>query len=727
MKKIVFNKIVNKNIFHSDFKIFMTNNELDFSEKGICVIYGPNGTGKTSLLNTLSRQTGTEFLANYDGVDYGTEKEDNLFFVISDQNNRNIILGETQDFLLGDNIRREYELKTFLESSYNKIITSTIALLKQTFNLSTKSSKLLPLIENKEVRDFVMDIVNAKSKGANYNAESLIKVISNIKVTTDYDSVDDKFAYFIKDFPEKNSVIQEVLDISTSEIQINAKIHELEENDEAIKILGKFLNKDICVVCDNQGIDSKDLLKRKKDNKDFIINSIDAKLKGTIEKVIAFSPENDPFNIKDILINTIDKGEFKALLRLKEELGLYKKIYQQNLLKALSSCINIEGFKEKSTEYQKILSEKPTIADEDVIYIQEIISKSMDKTLNIERDGQHNLRILLDKQEFINIKREELPLSAGEQNFLSLTFEFLKAKNSNEQIVVIDDPISSFDSIYKNKIVFSLVRMLSKKKRIVLTHNIDLIRLLEGQYRKCFNLYILDNSTGATAHGFIPLKDMEKDMLIDLNKLLNMFREEISERIKNGKAYLLSMIPFMRGYARIINDKDSWEKLTNVMHGYKTEKIDIAQIYFRLFGDKLKEVLDENYIISVDDILSFNIDTTEILDNELPLLNKTLRHSYTYLSLRLLVEKTLVDKFNINTEKHAQLGDIIVAAFPSEKDINEIKKRVFLTSKKTLINEFNHFEGNLSIFQPAIDITDSALGHEKADIINFVNTIKTEK
>ena len=128
----------------------------------------------------------------------------------------------------------------------------------------------------------------------------------------------------------------------------------------------------------------------------------------------------------------------------------------------------------------------------------------------------------------------------------------------------------------------------------------------------------------------------------------------------------------------------------------------------------------------MDDILSFNIDTTEILDNELPLLNKTLRHSYTYLSLRLLVEKTLVDKFNINTERHSQLGDIIVASFPNEKDINEIKKRVFLTSKKTLINEFNHFEGNLSIFQPAIDITDSALGHEKADIINFVNSIKME-
>jgi len=51
--------------------------------------------------------------------------------------------------------------------------------------------------------------------------------------------------------------------------------------------------------------------------------------------------------------------------------------------------------------------------------------------------------------------------------------------------------------------------------------------------------------------------------------------------------------------------------------------------------------------------------------------------------------------------------------------------RVKLTSKKTLINEFNHFEGNLSIFQPAIDITDTALAKEKAEILLLVERIKT--
>lgn len=51
------------------------------------------------------------------------------------------------------------------------------------------------------------------------------------------------------------------------------------------------------------------------------------------------------------------------------------------------------------------------------------------------------------------------------------------------------------------------------------------------------------------------------------------------------------------------------------------------------------------------------------------------------------------------------------------------RNRIRLTSKKTLINEFNHFEGNLSIFQPAIDITDQVLEKERTDLMAFISTL----
>ena len=61
----------------------------------------------------------------------------------------------------------------------------------------------------------------------------------------------------------------------------------------------------------------------------------------------------------------------------------------------------------------------------------------------------------------------------------------------------------------KNKIAFSIVKFLEDKKQIILTHNLDLVRLLEYQVNGCFNLYILNNIDGGR-NGFIPVNSMEK-------------------------------------------------------------------------------------------------------------------------------------------------------------------------------------------------------------------------
>ena len=49
-KTIEFNKIENKNIFATEYENFVENNTIEFSAQNIAVVYGPNGTGKTSLI-----------------------------------------------------------------------------------------------------------------------------------------------------------------------------------------------------------------------------------------------------------------------------------------------------------------------------------------------------------------------------------------------------------------------------------------------------------------------------------------------------------------------------------------------------------------------------------------------------------------------------------------------------------------------------------------------------
>lgn len=724
MAKIIFEKIENEDIFVSDYKNLIKNNEIDFSREGISVIYGPNGTGKTSLVKALSSEKGTKVKYTYGGNEY---TDGSQFFVINDQNNRNIIKGETKDFLLGDDIKKEFELQKYIENEYNRLCTESISILKGNYSVSSSSSKSIDCFsEWVNIQNIIKDLMNNRSKGSKTGVDTYISEFErHSQMTTPYYE-QDKLDYIISDLSEKNPLIIEIETIDTDKLSNNPHIKEIEENTEAIKILSRFGYKDQCIVCDSDGIDSENLLSKKSKNKENIIKTLDVKTKKIVEKIIANVSEKDPFRIKDIMLGAIETGNLSDVLLLKKSIKEYKNIFANKAIKELVQLYKASDIKIKNEEYQKMINQKPDIMEEDFLYIEQIISNNMSKKLQIIRDDRKNIKIVLENKDFLGINREELPLSSGEQNFLSLTFEFLKAKNSDKPIIILDDPISSFDSIYKNKIAYAIVKILQNKKRIILTHNVDLLRLLDGQFKKCFRLFLFNN-TENEENGFIALNSDERDMLINLDELLKTFREKIYEYIKDVELFLISLIPFMRGYSTIINDKIIKENLTQLMHGYKTGTVDIAECYIKLFGN-MNNIIPNNYKVNVDDILSKTLDGKEIVNKDkYPLLNRTLVHSFTYLFLRLLIEKKLVSKYNIDTESKSgakQLGQIISKAFPeNSKNSDDIKNRVFLTTKKTLLNEFNHFEGNMSIFQPAIDITDHMLGKEKTDILVFINKL----
>ena len=107
MNILQFYRIKKEKIFSSDFESFTKNNKIEFSNDGISVIYAPNGVGKTTLSKILNCESGSSFEARFDTI-VANEKQNELFHVISDQNSRHIIQGETEEFLLGDDIRKEF-------------------------------------------------------------------------------------------------------------------------------------------------------------------------------------------------------------------------------------------------------------------------------------------------------------------------------------------------------------------------------------------------------------------------------------------------------------------------------------------------------------------------------------------------------------------------------------------------------------------------------------------
>nr|WP_275660924.1 ATP-binding cassette domain-containing protein [Vibrio brasiliensis] len=715
-----------ENIFTDEFLTLNSNNEIDLNTKNICVFYGPNGTGKTSLSKVLSQQKNTEYTIKVDDRTY-TEQDEQISHVISDQNDRNLIQGETQDFILGDNIKREYELKERLNRNFSELFqTKLVKILKSKYSIGKKNTEFDDLILDRDYLSFISDIANNRARGKNIDRDDFIDIVYSEDEQEDIEFDESKFTYFVNDYASNESTIRIIIDYTFNLTDKDKKIAKLEEQNQAVNILQKYSYLDDCLVCDHQ-IDSKKLLDTKRNQFDETQGSLSDDEKAIAEKIIKGLPLNDPFKIRDRILTAISKSNREFIDDLVADFNNYKALYWTILKKEFVEIVKDFNLKNDNDEYQTLKLNKPEFDSEDILFIEKFLNETLERKITLERDDDNNIKLLLGGNEFLKVDRKNLSLSNGEQNFLSLSFELLKAKNSDAKLIILDDPISSFDSIYKNKLAYAIISFLRCKKTIILTHNTDLIKLLEHQQQQCLNLYYFNNVPGEN-NGFIPVNRNELKILLYIHEFLGLLRNDIKDEIINKKQFLIAIAPFMRGYCQILGNKDSKNSLTKLMHGYNDEKVNLTDIYKELFSDLGDDFFTEDYNVSAQDII--NMDSSEFRpldDANYPLLSKSLRHTMTYLYLRLNVEKQLVDIFNINTAKHDLLSQIILAAFPFKHDTPEKKAhRVFFMSRKTLLNEFNHFEMDMNIFQPAIDITDKALTKEKNQILERLKDIQPE-
>ena len=377
------------------------------------------------------------------------------------------------------------------------------------------------------------------------------------------------------------------------------------------------------------------------------------------------------------------------------------------MVNELFHCFDGTRFFEIFDEYAQLVEMQPQLDTEELLFIENVINENIGKDITIVRDEENdrNYKLKLGNKDLLGTERNEMELSTGEQNFISLAFELLLARHSDKEYIVMDDPISSFDSVYKNKIAFFIIKFLENKKQIILTHNTDLIRLLDVQLNNCFNLYILNNVYEGE-NGFISVSGREKELLINIQHLISLFQnknDELTNAIHNKRQILMAMIPIISRYAHICLDpEDYYGLLSSIMHGYGTGSLNVVPIYNKLFGD----VFDGQEIIGVTDILGIDSSNLDILDKTcFPLLADTLEQTLVYYHLRMKVEKELVDIFNLHPNNMTMLNQIIQQAFkcPNTADQNYEKMRefrVFFTSRKTLLNEFNHFDCYTYIYQP---------------------------
>ena len=744
--KLEFKSIYNQGIFQPEFQNLDSSEygTIEFKKQphasgGIAVVYAPNGTGKSSLTNVLGAEESTEafkFEAVYNESTV-IVPEEKAFHIIGDQISRNVIKGETSDYLIGREIRREYDLKKKIFGESKEAFNNLNIIYKKEYNVTKVTDYMIKVIQSRNpvLCDYITDIVNRKFKGNNIDLAEFIPYLHNNENQFDTIAVESEKKQFVIN---NMKLVEKLLEVVIDKIVVNAEIRTIEQNDDAINILTKYEQMHSCIVCDNDDIDSESLLQQKTENRKRIVESLDTTTKELLEKAAMnqILLKNDPFNIKSVVLKFLTEGEMEDMQELQSQLQLYINAIADEMCKNLLNVFSNTAMYAWWNEYTHLLGAQPELDSEELVYIEKIISENIGREIKLVRDAanDHNFKLMLDDQELLGLERNEMHLSTGEQNFISLAFALLLARHSNQEFVVLDDPISSFDSVYKNKIAFCIIKFLENKKQIILTHNTDLIRLLEVQLQDCFKLYILNNVEGGK-NSFIPVKNEEKKILINMADLIKLFQNKdnsLEDIIVNKRQFLMAMIPFMRGYAHIMKDPDDYYgELSKLMHGYEEKSVDVAKIYRELFGYSV----EDTEIVAVEDILNLSFTEINIIDDvKYPLLADTLKQTLIYYHIRMKVEHDLMKIFTIqyNENDILMLTNIIQKAFRTQAGTTKEEKnkmrdnRVFFTSRKTLLNEFNHFEGNMNIFQPAIDITENALNKEIQDIERELAELREE-
>lgn len=189
--KLVFSEIKNDSIFEEDFlNLDDTNGTIEFKHfsnpGGIVVIYAPNGTGKTSLTNILEEKVSSDskYFKAIDEEGNEITSDTDSFQIISNQINRNIIPGETTDYLIGEQIRKEYASKDKSNNDFEKLFVELKSIYKTKYLVNRVGHYF---IENYSfssfsdhelaIRGYIRDIVNVRKKSKDIKKEDLIPFI----------------------------------------------------------------------------------------------------------------------------------------------------------------------------------------------------------------------------------------------------------------------------------------------------------------------------------------------------------------------------------------------------------------------------------------------------------------------------------------------------------------------------------------------------------------------
>lgn len=181
--------------------------------------------------------------------------------------------------------------------------------------------------------------------------------------------------------------------------------------------------------------------------------------------------------------------------------------------------------------------------------------------MNYEVDVQNNKLLLFYKNSDIIVDANS-HLSWGERNVFALSLFLFDCLYDNPDLIVLDDPVSSFDFNKKYAITYYLFHQndsLKGKTVLMLTHDLEpiisIIKVKKYPYAKSY--YIENNK------GIISEKIIDEE---DIDSVLNVAKEKYND----SKLPIINRIVHLRRYLELNNEYEyEYNMLSSLLKGYE--------------------------------------------------------------------------------------------------------------------------------------------------------------
>jgi hypothetical protein len=289
--------------------------------------------------------------------------------------------------------------------------------------------------------------------------------------------------------------------------------------------------------------------------------------------------------------------------------------------------------------------------------------------------------------EFIPKKGRKIDsYSTGEINLLLIIVKLYGFRINNKDILVIDDPISSFDMTNQYKIMYEIASLTKENKVHVFTHNIETINILNSQLKWLFNLKYFDVYKG--------VRYIKKISTSDYG-ILNIIKKYDKDK------YLLLLV------SRELEDKN--------YKGHKVFHYDSPFTFRFKVGSDYVDLTNEYFVEMID-----SFDASDYIEKnfEEMIYIKIL----LIIGIRVWIEKKFYEAFKDNKDilceltKKETFGAKIDYLYPKGKTpkINCYPEvdRTKLMQMKVMLNQNGHYYDQIQPFNFAANVSIDDLDYE---------------